>query len=92
MDDKQEVEFLRASGYQTWRKRMMVSCTLYEFFRLFEKMVTVDQETGETNELKLCREFLAVIDDEVAKFDSVIEEQILKREKPPLPPKKNAKS
>jgi hypothetical protein len=49
MDDKQQKEFLNASGYRTMRKRILCSTSMKEFLQLMESVVTVD-ENGNSDE------------------------------------------
>lgn len=66
MEDKEKLDFLKASGYITMGKKMSCSCTLKEFLQLIEKKVKTDPVTGESDELKFINDFLTVLDEEAA--------------------------
>ena len=48
MSEKDSKDFLQASGYRTFRKRMTCSCTLRELYELLESKV---DESGQAEEL-----------------------------------------
>ena len=71
MEDKEKLDFLKASGYITMSRKMSCSCTLKEFLQLIEKKVATDPVTGESDELKFVNNFLRVLDEEAADVSCV---------------------
>lgn len=43
MDDKEKNAFLGASGYRTWRKKMLCSCSLKAFYELMESKISFEE-------------------------------------------------
>ena len=72
MDNKEAVEFLKASGYITMRKKMTCSCTLKEFLQLIESKVSTDPTTGTSDELKFVNDFLRVLDEEMVDVSQIV--------------------
>ncbi len=63
MDEKEKNAFLAASGYRTWRKKMLCSCSLKAFYELLESKITYG-ESG-SDEEAIISEFLATLEDEL---------------------------
>jgi hypothetical protein len=52
MDDKEQKEFLRASGYSTIRKQMLCSCNLKSLYELIESKLPSSGYTVKSGTVK----------------------------------------